>query len=69
MVLRIEAGEQHLDILTDLCAKLKLRGNDINDAFLAALSMEYGATLVTADRGFSRFSGVRVVNPLQEPAA
>lgn len=69
MVLRIEAGEQHLDILTGLCAKLKLRGNDINDAFLAALSMEYGATLVTVDRGFSRFSGVRVVNPLQEPTA
>jgi toxin-antitoxin system PIN domain toxin len=68
IVLRIEPGEQHLDILSGLCAKLKLRGNDINDAFLAALSMEYGATLVTADRGFRRFSGVRVMNPLQEPA-
>ena len=68
-VLRIEPGEQHLDILSGLCAKMKLRGNDINDAFLAALSMEYGATLVTADRGFSRFSGLRIVNPLQNPAA
>ena len=68
-VLRIEPGEQHLDILSGLCAKMKLRGNDINDAFLAALSMEYGATLVTADRGFSRFSGLRIMNPLQDPAA
>jgi toxin-antitoxin system PIN domain toxin len=68
-VLRIEPGEQHLDILSGLCAKLKLRGNDTNDAFLAALSMEYGVTLVTADRGFNRFSGVRVMNPLQQPAA
>jgi len=68
-VLRIEPGEQHLDILSGLCAKMKLRGNDINDAFLAALSMEYGATLVTADRGFSRFSGLRTMNPLQDPAA
>ena len=68
-VLRIEPGEQHLDILSGLCAKMKLRGNDINDAFLAALSMEYGATLVTADRGFSRFTGLRIMNPLQDPAA
>ena len=68
-VLRIEPGEQHLDILSGLCAKMKLRGNDINDAFLAALSMEYGATLVTADRGFSRFSGLRIMNPSQDPAA
>jgi toxin-antitoxin system PIN domain toxin len=30
-VLRIEPGEQHLDILSGLCAKMKLRGNDIND--------------------------------------
>jgi toxin-antitoxin system PIN domain toxin len=62
--LRIEPGERHLGFLAELCAKLDLRGNDINDAFLAALAMEYDATLVTADQDFKRFPGLKLVNPL-----
>ena len=62
-MVRIEPGDQHLKLLEGLCTKLKLRGNDINDAFLAALAFEYDATLVTADKGFSRFPGLRVLNP------
>jgi toxin-antitoxin system PIN domain toxin len=62
--LRIEPGERHLEFLAELCAKLDLRGNDINDAFLAALAMEYDATLVTADKDFKRFPGLKFVNPL-----
>ncbi|MGH8592092.1 MAG: PIN domain-containing protein [Gammaproteobacteria bacterium] len=41
-----------------------LRGNDINDAYLAALALEHDAVLVTADRGFARFSGLRILDPL-----
>ena len=40
------------------------RGALCTDAALAALAIEYGATLYTADRGFARFSGLRFVNPL-----
>jgi predicted nucleic acid-binding protein len=34
------------------------------DAHLAALAIEHGATVCTADRDFRRFKGVRVVDPL-----
>ncbi len=34
------------------------RGTLVNDAYLAALAIEYGAALVTFDRDFARFGGV-----------
>jgi predicted nucleic acid-binding protein len=36
----------------------------VNDAHLAALATEYDATVSTADNDFSRFDGLRVINPL-----
>ena len=42
---------------------LALRGNDLNDAYLAALAQWHNLTLVTADTGFSRFSGLKLLNP------
>jgi predicted nucleic acid-binding protein len=39
-------------------------GNGIPDAFLAAIAIENGATWITADRGFSRFPGLRWQHPL-----
>lgn len=39
-------------------------GNLSTDAHLAALAIEHGATLCTTDRDFSRFPGLKVVNPL-----
>lgn len=35
------------------------------DVHLAALCLELGATLATNDADFARFSGLRIVNPLQ----
>ncbi len=40
------------------------RGGLATDAHLAALAIEYGATLCSADRDFARFPGLRFVNPL-----
>jgi predicted nucleic acid-binding protein len=34
------------------------------DAWLAALALEKDATLASADTGFSRFDGLRWINPL-----
>lgn len=62
---RVEPGEHHLELLQGLCSRLKLRGNDINDAFLAALAIEYDATLVTVDKGFKRFPGLRTLDPTE----
>ncbi len=62
--LRIEPGERHPRLFAELCDALRLRGNDVNDAFLAALAIEYDATLVSADRGFARFPGLTCLDPL-----
>jgi predicted nucleic acid-binding protein len=41
-----------------------MAGNLVNDAHLAALAIEHGAELNSCDSDFSRFSGLRWVNPL-----
>ena len=40
-------------------------GPRVSDAEIAALTMEYGGVLYTADRDFARFPGLRWKNPLQ----
>jgi toxin-antitoxin system PIN domain toxin len=62
--LRIEPGPAHTRLFAELCEALGLRGNDLNDAFLAALAIEYDATLVSADRGFTRFPELKLFDPL-----
>ena len=62
---RVEPDVRHQERFQRLCADLDLRGNDVNDAYLAAFALEADATLVSADRGFSRFPGLRHFDPLQ----
>lgn len=57
-------GDRAWSIFEELARATEARGNAIPDAFLAALAIEQGATLVTADRGFARFSGLRWHHPL-----
>jgi toxin-antitoxin system PIN domain toxin len=47
-----------------LCEATSARGADVPDAWLAALAIDTGATLVSADRGFARFPGLRWLHPL-----
>ena len=42
------------------------RGNLVSDAFLAAIAIEMGAELVTADRGFGRWPGLKWRHPLDK---
>lgn len=58
-VIRVDPGARHWSLFADLCAAIGARGNDIPDAYLAALAIESGSELVTADRGFGRFPGLR----------
>jgi predicted nucleic acid-binding protein len=47
--------------------KIVLAPNALKDslsATQAALAMEHGATLCTCDRHFTRFTGLRTLNPL-----
>jgi toxin-antitoxin system PIN domain toxin len=45
------------------CRDLDLRGNDVNDAYLAAVAAEERCRLVSCDRGFNRFRGLDWWNP------
>lgn len=58
----VRAGARHWSIFSQLITEHRLRGNDVPDAYYAAIALEQGATVVTADRGFSRF-GVRTLDP------
>jgi len=58
--------ERHWDILKDLGLSLGTAGNLTTDTHLAALAIENGATLYSADNDFARFAGLRWKNPLIE---
>lgn len=63
-VVTVEPGERHWQLFTELCQRADARGNDVPDAYLAALAIEHGATWVSADRGFARYPGLRWEHPL-----
>lgn len=57
-------GREHWGIFVGLVRDLHLTGDDVPDAFIAASALDLGATLVTSDRGFRRFPGLRTVEPV-----
>ena len=61
----LSPGQRHWDIFMRLCLESGLRGNDVTDAFHAALAIENGAQLLSADRGFKRFRGLKWRHPLR----
>lgn len=61
----IEPTSHHLQAVRSIAEPLNLGGNLMSDVHLAALAIEYGAVVHTADRDFARFKGVRWHNPLQ----
>lgn len=60
----IEPGPRHAEILFKLLESLGTAGNLTTDAHLAALAIEHQATLHSTDADFSRFAGLRWINPL-----
>jgi toxin-antitoxin system PIN domain toxin len=61
----VAPGDRHWDILRRLLIDGQVTGPLVSDAALAALAIEHGATLVTTDRDFARFTGLRYANPLE----
>jgi hypothetical protein len=59
----LEAGERCWEIFRQLLLEAQVSGPLVMDAFLAALALENGATLVTTDRDFRRFPNLKVRNP------
>jgi toxin-antitoxin system PIN domain toxin len=60
----VHPTNRHAAVLRDLLTPLGAAGNLTSDAHLAALAIEHGATLYSCDNDFSRFSGLRWVDPL-----
>ncbi len=57
-------GEKHWPILRNLLLVSGSAGNLTSDAHVAALAIEHGAAVASADNDFRRFAGVTHVNPL-----
>jgi uncharacterized protein len=59
-----EPTARHGKVLEQLLALPGIRGDLVPDAHLAALAMEHGLMLCSADADFARFPGLRWMNPL-----
>jgi toxin-antitoxin system PIN domain toxin len=61
----LRPGPESWDIFLRLCEQADARGKLVADAYHAALAIEHGCELVTADADFARFRGLRWRHPLQ----
>jgi uncharacterized protein len=60
----ISPGARFWSIFTNLCLKVGASGKLVPDAYLAALAIEHGCEVITTDKDFRRFPGLRVSHPL-----
>lgn len=60
----LELRAEHLEQVLELLEMLGTADNLVTDAQIAALAIEHGAILHTADADFLRFSGLRWFNPI-----
>lgn len=63
-VAAVAPGSNHWPILRNLLAHTGTGGNLTTDAHIAALAIELGCPVFSADNDFKRFPGIRHVNPL-----
>jgi hypothetical protein len=63
-VVALEPGEAYWRILRDLIGETQATAELIPDAHLAALAIEHSAVLCSTDRDFTRFPGLRLLDPL-----
>ena len=53
-----EPGDRHWSIFEEMCTKAKATGNLAQDAWFAALAIEFGCEWITTDRDYARFPGL-----------
>lgn len=58
--------DQHAGVLGGLILKYRLTGKLVPDGHIAALAIEHGLDVCSADTDFARFSEIRWVNPLAD---
>ena len=54
----VSPGNRHWEIFESLCQTADARGNLVQDAWFAALAIEWGCMWITMDRDFARFDGL-----------
>ncbi|MBV8195353.1 MAG: PIN domain-containing protein [Candidatus Dormibacteraeota bacterium] len=59
----VDPTTRHMQLLGDLLREAGTAGNRVNDAHLAALALEHGASITSFDRDFLRFRGVKLNVP------
>jgi toxin-antitoxin system PIN domain toxin len=64
-IVLLDPGEHHWEILRHLLVDGQMTGPLVTDAALAAVAIEHGASVCTADRDFARFSNLKTFNPLR----
>ena len=62
----VTPGQRHWEIFKNLLAQCGTAGNLVTDAHIAALALEGGYVVYSADNDFRRFPGIRHVNPLAQ---
>ena len=60
----LDPGTEHWTSSSELLRRTQCIGNLIQDAHLAALAIERGATLCSTDSDFSWFPALKWLNPL-----
>jgi len=60
----LDAGSDQIERTLKLLENLGAAGNLVSDAQIAALTMDHGGVLHTADADFLRFQGLRWYNPV-----
>lgn len=60
----LRPGPHHWSILRNLLDAAGTAGNLTTDAHIAALALEHGYAVYSADNDFQRFAGIKHVNPL-----
>lgn len=63
-VVMLNPSDGHWPILRNLVESAGAAGNLTTDAHLAALTMEYDATLYSTDADFRRFPSLKLRNPI-----
>ena len=61
-------SERLVGTLAEVCRLAGATADRVPDAYLAAIALDLDAELVTADRGFARFAGLRWRHPFASTA-
>lgn len=64
-VVAVEPGPEHWSIVRDLMRESGTAGSLVGDAHLAALAIERGAELCSADADFGRYARLKWVDPVR----